>query len=130
MASRVVLSGVDELIAELQRLPAHLRDEGNGILAASARRTRDLVSGAYKVITGTLAGSVKIVGVSSSSPYRLRARVESQAPYARFYEFGTARQPSRPTFVPIAQREQTSAMKKIVALVRSTGLEVTGDRGR
>ena len=130
MASRLELRGVDELIRELDRLPKDLRDKGNGILEAATRRTRDLASGAYKIITGTLAGSVKIVGVSSASPYRLRTRVESQAPYARFYEFGTARQPSRPTFVPIAQREQTAAMQKIVELVRSTGLEVTGDRGQ
>lgn len=128
MPSRLELRGVDELIAELERLPTHVRDGARAILETAASRTRDRVTAAYRNITGRLIGGVKVVSAQTARRFAVKTRVESQTYYARFYEFGTARQPSRPTFVPIAQREQTDAMQKVVELVRATGLEVTGDR--
>jgi len=127
MANQLRLSGVRELRAELAALPTDLRSGAIPILLASARRTVGLVVAAYPEVTGALKAGVKLIPRDARGVAALFT-VATTAPHAHLIEFGTARTRPRAIFLPITERERRAAVSAVVALVETTGLDVTGDR--
>ena len=88
---------------------------------ADARTISLRIARGIKLInTGDFAGGVPLVNASDIARSPL-------APYANYYEFGTARTAPHPTFVPIVNRGRQAFLKAVAALVRGEGLQVTGD---
>jgi hypothetical protein len=127
MPSELRLGGVDVLIAELERTSPDLADETAPEIENATDRTETRTRDAYPVVSGDLRDGVRKVPVSTGRRYRLHTRVVSGAAHAHFYEFGTVRTRAHPTFLPIARQEQVAMVKRVVAIVRAHGLQVTGD---
>ena len=127
MATRMELRGFDELRADLKALPADLQRESSPVLARYAERARAEIASAYPEITGALRASVRVVARQARGIASLFT-LESAAPYAHIYEFGSARQPPRATFLPIQDRERRESVVAVADLVESHGLKVTGER--
>jgi hypothetical protein len=116
------------LLEELARLTPELADEGKPVLSEATDRTQTRTAAAYPFVTGALRAGLRVLPPAPTrGRYRLRARVESRAPHAHLYEFGTVRARAHPTFLPIAREEQTTMVKTLAGLVRAYGLRVTGD---
>jgi len=128
MATVMHLTGVDELLAELDRLAPDLAAEAGPLQQAIATETADTLRAAYPVVTGTLRGSVHVARESSTSPVRVFTEVAVTAPYAEFFEFGTARTAPTPTFVPITNHGREQFLTAVIERVRAHGLTVEGLR--
>lgn len=126
MASALRLTGVDELLAELERLAPDFVAETRPLQESTAEETADALRAAYPVRTGQLRASVQVQRESSQSPARLFTRVAVTAPYAEFYEFGTSRTAPNPTFTPITNRGRRNFLEAVIARVRARGLQVSG----
>ena len=127
MPAELKLGGVDELLAELQALVPDLVADTRPLEFAMAQDTAQTLRAAYPVVTGQLAGSVVVEPESSASRARVFTRLANTAPYAEFYEFGTAHQAASPTFVPITRRGREAFVKTVIARVERTGLDVSGE---
>lgn len=121
------LKGFDELVADLKTLPADLKQESTPILSRFAESARAQIVAAYPEITGTLRAGVQVVARQARGVAALFTLV-SGAPYAHIYEFGSARQRPRATFLPIQDRERRESVAAVAAVVESHGLKVAGDR--
>jgi hypothetical protein len=127
MATKMQFGGFDEFLADLARLAPDFAAETARLEATIAEQTAEQLRAAYHVVTGRLQASVVVQRESSTSPARVFTRVAVTAPYANYYEFGTARTAPHPTFVPIVNRGRERFLKAVAALVRGEGLKVTGD---
>ena len=126
MPTVMKLSGVDELLAELNGLAPDLTTEAVALQQDAATDTAAELRAAYPSITGQLRGSVRVLRESSISPARVFTRVEVTAPYAHFYEFGTTRTAAAPTFVPITRRGRERFVRAVIDRVRARGLTIGG----
>jgi hypothetical protein len=87
MSVRFEFKGLDELKAALQALPAELTGEASHIIeAAGNRAVLDLKRG-YPVVTGKLRDRVDVTFTSSG--VSSKALVQSKAPHAHLFEYGT-----------------------------------------
>lgn len=127
MPVRMELKGFDELLRELETLPATLRAASDPILLRHARVGEAQVKAAYPVVTGNLRDGVTIeerVARGVAVLYTLR----SGSPHAHLYEFGTAHTAPKATFLPITDRERRAATVAVADVVRAEGLTVGGDK--
>lgn len=126
MSARMQLTGVEMLLASLQQLRPELMTGAEPVLKKHADQAAAMIRAVYPMgETGALKAGVEVREGAPASA-RVTERVVSLAPYAGYYEFGTARQRPRPTFFPIVTRAQAAAVQEIVQLVTSEGLQVTG----
>ena len=122
MANKLVIGGIEDFV----ELPREITAQTVPLTKAAAERGRDLVRRAYPRITGRLQDGVVVKSLSGDAAVAAYD-VQSTAPYALHYEFGTHRQRARPTFVPITQRERRAHVKAVIGIVRNAGLTVTGE---
>lgn len=126
MKAQLVIEGLDELRAELRRMPDHLVMEAAAILTGHGTKAAEQIRDAYPEVTGRLKRGVR-ADRAETARGGASVRVISAAPHAHLYEFGTARggRP-HPTFVPIIQRTRLDVFRDQVALVRREGFQVSG----
>lgn len=127
MASELRLGGVKELIAELETLVPDFVTATTPLGRAHAEQTADALRAAYPSITGQLRASVAVDTAAGKRPGRTFARVVARAPYAEWFEFGTAHAAPSPTFVPTTRRGRATFVGAVVAFVRGQGFQVTGE---
>lgn len=125
MATRMHLSGVDELLAELKDLAPDLTAEARTLQEEQTAQTASELRAAYHVVSGELRGSVQVRALQHAGP-GVRSEVTVGARHAHFYEFGTARTAPNATFVPITRRGREAYVAAVVARVRDRGLTVGG----
>jgi len=126
MASEMKLRGIDEFLAELQRLAPELTAEARARQADRAEQTAAALRAAYPVVTGELRNSIEVQRESSNSPARVFTRVTVTSRHAGFYEFGTRHAPPHPTFTPILRRGREAFLDEMIDRVGARGLEVHG----
>jgi hypothetical protein len=122
MANQLIIGGIEDFVV----LPREISSAAAPVTKAGAERARDQVRRAYPRITGRLQDGV-VVTTDANTEAVIAYDVESTAPYAMHYEFGTHRQRARPTFVPITNRERRAHVKAVVGIVRTAGVTVTGE---
>jgi HK97 gp10 family phage protein len=83
-------------------------------LLAGAERIADEARRLAPVKTGRLRQSI----AAAALPGAATAEVQCQAPYGRFVEFGTRRQPARPFLLPAALSQGRAAAQAIADLLR------------
>jgi hypothetical protein len=122
MASKLMIGGSEDFADTTREISA----EAGPTTKEAAEHGRELVRSAYPRVTGRLQDGV-VVKARAGSAAVTAYDVESTAPYAMHYEFGTHHQRARPTFVPILNRERRAHVKAMVGILKSAGLTVTGD---
>jgi HK97 gp10 family phage protein len=127
MPSTLQLAGIDELLAALEHLAPDLAAEAAPLEQSMAEATADELRAAYPIVTGHLRATVQVARLSATTSARVATAVTAGAPYAEHVEFGTARMPGRPTFVPITRRGRQAFARTIIDRVRGRGLQVTGE---
>jgi hypothetical protein len=126
VGAKMQLTGVEMLLASLQHLRPELMQGAEPILKKHAEQAAAMIRAVYPLgETGELKAGVQVLEKPPAGA-RVTDRLVSLAPYASYYEFGTARQRPRPTFFPISSRAQAAAVKEIVSLVTTQGLDVKG----
>jgi HK97 gp10 family phage protein len=126
MATELRIDGLDEFLAELERLAPELTAEARSEQAQEAERIAANLRAAYPIVTGELRNSVQVARASSTSPHRVFTRIAVTARHAAFYEFGTHRTEPHPTFTPIVRRGREAFLLEIIERVKARGLEVNG----
>ena len=121
MANKLDIGGIEDFV----ELPREISAQAAPVTKAGAERGREQVRRAYPRITGRLQDGVIVKAANSDAV--IEYDVESTAPYAMHYEFGTHHQRARPTFVPITNRERSAHVKAVVGIVRNAGITVTGE---
>ena len=122
------LWGFQKLRDDLAAFPEGIRDESAPIMLRGARRAESALKAAYPLgPTGNLRKGVQVLARLGRG-IAVFFKVASVAPHVHLYEFGTVKQPARPTFQPITNRERRAAVLEVAELVRSKGIEVRGDR--
>jgi len=134
MSARVTWSGLDEFLREFGSIPEALNSEGMEILREETEGAAVEIAQQYPRKTGTLARRVRTVYPSSTI---LVGIVESRAPHAHIYEFGTkARKTFKganrgkmpeaapPVVVPVARRRRARMARRLVDLLRSKGFQI------
>lgn len=138
-SNRLVLDGLAELRAALQRLPEELRQEGAAIIDNAAEVTASSLRQSYPVgDTGNLRAGVSVK--TEHTPYGTIGIVTSRSPHAHLWEFGSQNRVTRAGWrrgkspehkkeglVPIAQRNRKKMNQQLVELVRKAGFQVSGD---
>jgi hypothetical protein len=139
MSARLELKGVDELRAQLRRLPQHLTDEASDIITSTAHELRTEVQNAYpRGPTGNLLRMVSVI--KTTSALMASALVRNRAPHAAIFEYGTqtrqtalgynrGRMPPGRVFVPRAISARRRMWDRLKAMLVREGLTVTGDAG-
>ena len=127
MATKMILGGIDELLAEFARLAPDLTTEAIGLQQSIANETVAAIRAAYPSVTGTLRNSVHVERLSSTSPARVYTQVTVDAPYAHFVEFGTVTTTPTPAFVPQMRIGRERFTAAVIARVKARGLVVGGD---
>ena len=125
MPATMTLTGFDELLQALERLAPGLTTAAAGLEATIADDAVQTLRASVPVDTGRLRNSIQAQR-STTAGATVRTAIVMGAPYAHFVEFGTARTPPRPTFVPIMRRAREQFVRAVVARVKDEGLEVTG----
>lgn len=121
--NKIVIGGIEEFAA----MPREIEAKAAPLTKEGAETARERIRAAYPRITGRLQDGV-VVKAGRSGSGVTQHLVTSTAPYAMHYEFGTVHQRARPTFYPIARREQKATTKEVVTIVRAVpGFTVTGD---
>lgn len=128
--------GLEELKADLRRLPADLRDEGGAIVLEEGQGAATDIIAAYPEVTGHLKKGVKVEVFAT--PWGTTVQVKNVAPHAYIFENGTqvrhtalglnrgAAPPGR-VFVPIVVRRRRRMYERLKDLLRSKGLTVSGN---
>lgn len=134
--NRIVMSGLFELREALRNLPAHLRDEAQEIVQATAEGARDEIRDAYPEVTGNLKRGLTLKaehGGQFGVSYLLRNRAKhswlfEHGSQARHTDLGANRgsMPARPTFIPIVSRRRRDMYQSLIQLLEREGLTVTG----
>jgi len=131
----LVIVGLNELRATLQKLPDELLGEATAIVHAQAEAAHREISAAYPVHTGNLRSQLRIeLGTDGRSA---TARVRNTAKHAYLFEAGsgprrrasggnTGRMPAGRVFIPIAMQRRRIMLAALIDLVRRSGLHVSG----
>lgn len=133
------INGLDELREELRRLPAELRDQGRTIVLGQANGAAASIRAAYPKRAQTLADSV-MVTTFDSSQFGAGATVKNTAYHAWMFENGTQARhtalganrgvmPAGHVFIPELMRHRRAMWQQLTELLRTAGLQVSGDAG-
>jgi hypothetical protein len=131
--------GLEQLRADLKRLPEDLTREAAVIVQATADAMAVDVLGQYAVKTGTLRSQVR-VETTSDVVGGITAKVVSRARHAYIYETGgegkerhwkkngksTGVMPAKRIFAPVAPLRRRIMEAALIEIVRRAGLTVTG----
>ena len=131
----VQFDGLDELIQQLTDAPQHIRDEGMVIVREETEGAAAEIVAALPRKTGTLAKRVK---TSYPSSTLLVGLVQSTAPHAHLYEFGTKQRSTKAganrgisgphkTTPQIAQKRRERMYRRLREMVTRMGFQVSGD---
>jgi hypothetical protein len=131
--AQMVLDGVAEFREMLAALPANLAADAHAIVRDAAGAAFDADVAQYP------AGQLRdgMVLVDEGTPLNVVWRVTNNSPLAQLWEYGTqvrhtamgynrGAMPSRPTFVPNAQRARVDMMPKLIAVLQEAGFDVSG----
>lgn len=134
MSARVQWSGLDEFLREFGSIPETLNSEGMTIVREETEGAAVEIAQAYPRKTGTLSRRVRTVYPSATV---LVGIVQSRAPHAHLFEFGTTarktftganrgRMPKAtpPITVPIARRRRARMARRMVEMLRRVGFQV------
>ena len=127
MPNQLKLTGFDELRRQLVALPKESVKDADPILLKWARLAQAEVVAAYPQVTGQLRQGVKLIPRVARGMAALWT-VATTAPYAHIYEFGSARQAGKATFLPITERDRRASVIDVAATVEAKGLKVSGAR--
>ena len=125
MPATLTLTGVDDLLKALDRLAPDLTAAAGALETAMADDAVSALRASVPVKTGRLRNSIHVQRGASSGT-RVSTQIVVGAPYAHFVEFGTARTPPRPAFVPIVRRARERFVQAVIDRVEDAGLEVKG----
>lgn len=136
MSASVTWSGLDELRAELRRLPAELAADAGAIVLKAAESAKAEIVAAYPKRTGNLAGHVT-VSASSKGLYGAGAIVRNSAKHAWIFENGTQARhtsiganrgamPPGHVFLPAVIRKRRDMYAALKDLLVRHGLTVSG----
>jgi hypothetical protein len=130
----VLLDGLDELRKALHDMPDELTNAALAIVATAAEDTAAEVRTVYP--TGPMRDQVVVS--DRSEPYKARFVVESRAPQAHLWEWGTQNRYTQQGWnrgaapahkdhglVSIAIRHRARMKAALIALVESAGFEIT-----
>jgi hypothetical protein len=151
--NRLVWDGLDELKAELRRLPDHLKAEGAAIVWSHANAARSEIIAGYPDKSGHLRAGVRVT-LEAGSRFGAGAVLKSAARHAWLYEHGTKGKkrvysgtdkkgrkyrnadrgpmPAAPTAalaIPKIIRWRTRMYAQLAALLERAGLRVSGSFG-
>jgi hypothetical protein len=123
------IRGLDQLVRELQQLPAELKGDATTIVIEAAHKAQAEIVGAYPEVTGNLKRGVKVT-VEAMGPHGVDAKVRSSAPHAWLYEHGRSRwgeisDPPVPVFIPTMMRTRRAMYAQLARLLEQHGLDVT-----
>jgi hypothetical protein len=139
MSATVKLEGLDDLLAELLKLPETLKAEAAQIVLEAAESCKREVQAAYPTgPTGNLKRGVTM-NVDSNSRFGVAARVKSNAKHVHIFENGTQqrhtnsganrgrmpRAPESERMIPIVIRARRRMVQQLIEMVQKHGLEVT-----
>jgi len=138
MSVTLKITGLEQLRADLKRLPEDLQREAAVIVQATADAMAVDVLGQYAVKTGNLRSHVR-VETTADVVGGVSSRVVSRARHAWLYERGTdgkkrswkngkntGPMPAKKIFAPIAPIRRRIMTAALVELVQRAGLTVTG----
>jgi HK97 gp10 family phage protein len=117
-------SGIDELIADMQKLPDDMKGEAGNLILGSANAMATDVRREYPFKKGAL---VRGVTVNRRGP--LLVQVRSSSPEAHLNEFGTVQRstaaganrgsmPAKPVFIPAAVRHRRRLFEGFQQMLR------------
>jgi hypothetical protein len=132
MANRFRFTGLEELRADLRKMPEALRDEASEIVLAHAQSAAKDIIDAYPERTGNLKRGVKVVPLSGSR-FFAGAIVRNTAKHAFLFEHGSKARhteiganrgamPAGNVFIPRMQHWRTAMYDALAALLERHGL--------
>jgi hypothetical protein len=133
VSATLQILGLNDLLAELRKLPAALAEDGGDRVEAHTKAAADKVIAQYPEVTGNLKGGVKYSVKRSRDG--ATGRVITGAPHAFIFETGTASRqtalgynrgpmPGAKIFIPTVQAERAALQTDLAAVLRKHGLEV------
>jgi hypothetical protein len=153
MAFHLKVNGMRELMADLRRLPAHLRDEGRTIAQQRVNEAESQILARYMLmrkselygvkLTGNLAAGLQQSfespgGQRATGAYGVRLVLTNRAKHAYLVEIGTdgarrtdkgwnrGKMPAAHAFIPAVIRARRLVVEDLIALVERAGLRVRG----
>lgn len=115
----ITLDGLSALLKDMERLPDGLEAKAVPIITQAARSAAaEIVSAIPTGGSGTLAGRVKVAQKDT-----LRAQVESRAPHAWLYEYGSGQRQTKAG----ANRGVMPASKLVGRVASATRREMNAD---
>lgn len=134
--NRIAFDGLEELKAELRRMPESLHGEADHIVEGEANAAAVEVRTKYHVVSGELVQKVSVEKVERSRFYAGR-RLVSKSPLAQLYENGTqvrhtklgynrGRMPPAHVFVPAVIRRRKRMYELLRDMLKRAGLKVFG----
>jgi hypothetical protein len=134
MSAWFEIDGLDELKAALRNLPAELAGEAANLVEAAGNRAVLDLRRAYPKVTGNLRAGVQVT--FTKSPFGAKARVQTRAPHAHLYEYGTEarhfglrklkRMEPKHTYGKTMARNRREMWGEIEELLERAGLKVRG----
>jgi len=137
MASELVIDGLEELKAELAKLPDQLYDAGSDLVHEYTERTAQQLKANYPEKSGDLRAGVKTRYVENRKGVGIIGYVETWADHAIPWEFGTQDRKTRQGWkrgrspehkaaglVQLAMRNRAEFNVRLFDLVRHSGLDV------
>lgn len=137
--NRLRFEGLDELRAELRRLPADLVGEASNIIEATANAAAVEIRSAYAPHSksGHLQSGV-IVTHQDAGKWSAGAIVKSSSPHAYIFEHGTRARhtdlganrgamPAGNVFIPAVVKARRSMYQRLKDMLERHGLIVTGE---
>lgn len=137
MSVRFVVTGLEELIAQLRALPAELAGEGGHIVEGRANGATATIKAGYPVRAGDLRDKLDVT--HTRSRFGARSVVKNTSKHAVPYDQGSetvrittkgisrGRMPPKPIFSQTMARERRAMYRDFADLLRRHGLTVTGN---
>jgi hypothetical protein len=136
MSASLQIKGLDDLKADLARVPGALRDDTAPRVEAAAVEAEAAIRAAYPERTGALKAGLRH-GVETTAA-GTRAWVVNVSTYAAIWEYGTeirhtglgqnrGRMPAGKVFVPTVVRERRDMVKDLIAIVERAGFTIRGE---
>jgi hypothetical protein len=137
MGAKFVFEGLDELRAELRKLPSELTAEASNIVQGAANAAAADIKAAYPARTGNLRNHVYVTH-QDKGKFSAGAIVKNTAPHAALFESGTqarhnslgANRGSMPpghVFVPRIMKARRRMWTQLKDLLVRKGLSVSGE---